>query len=367
MIELDPAQHERHPGLERVGVDAEADADQLTDAAPFAQPRGDPLEVGRVVTFSSRSSPATTSRGRPPLASTSDAQSEPSPRDRGPEHRCDERLRRLHRDELARARASRPRRPPSHALDRVGDRQRRAPRRPSPRRAPRAGAGRSSGGSTGRAASWTRITAASSGTSATPRRTDSVRVSPPGHARRDLRGAELLGQQDRRLLPLRRRDEHDRRRPTRTRRAAAAAPRAAAARRAGRTPSAGRRRAAPLALRRRERPRRIIVPQRVLTQPVRGCGSRLLAPAAAASSRPAATAAARLRGDRSLACGASASRPSVRVSSSHASASSSDIFFAYISSDARIFFALTYICFSPVERPFSPSRSARFRTTSASS
>ena len=41
--------------------------------------------------------------------------------------------------------------------------------------------------------------------------------------------------------------------------------------------------------------------------------------------------------------------------------------FAYISSEARIFFAFTNICFSPVERPFSRSRRARFRTTSASS
>ena len=40
---------------------------------------------------------------------------------------------------------------------------------------------------------------------------------------------------------------------------------------------------------------------------------------------------------------------------------------AYISSEARIFFAFTNICFSPVERPFSWSRSERFRTTSASS
>ncbi len=40
---------------------------------------------------------------------------------------------------------------------------------------------------------------------------------------------------------------------------------------------------------------------------------------------------------------------------------------AYISSLARIFFAFTNICFSPVERPFSWSRSERFRTTSASS
>ena len=41
--------------------------------------------------------------------------------------------------------------------------------------------------------------------------------------------------------------------------------------------------------------------------------------------------------------------------------------FAYMSSEARIFFAFTNICFSPVERPFSLSRTARFRTTSASS
>src|SRR5262249_40845028 len=40
---------------------------------------------------------------------------------------------------------------------------------------------------------------------------------------------------------------------------------------------------------------------------------------------------------------------------------------AYMSSDARIFFAFTNICFSPVESPFSWSRRDRFRTTSASS
>ena len=36
-------------------------------------------------------------------------------------------------------------------------------------------------------------------------------------------------------------------------------------------------------------------------------------------------------------------------------------------SDARIFLARVYICFSPVERPLSCSRTARLRTTSASS
>src|SRR5438132_847916 len=38
-----------------------------------------------------------------------------------------------------------------------------------------------------------------------------------------------------------------------------------------------------------------------------------------------------------------------------------------MSSLARIFLAFTNICFSPVDRPFSWSRSERFRTTSASS
>ena len=56
-----------------------------------------------------------------------------------------------------------------------------------------------------------------------------------------------------------------------------------------------------------------------------------------------------------------------RTSSSQAAASSSSMSFAYMSSEARIFFAFTNICFSPVERPFSLFRTARFRTTSASS
>jgi hypothetical protein len=57
----------------------------------------------------------------------------------------------------------------------------------------------------------------------------------------------------------------------------------------------------------------------------------------------------------------------VRTSSSQFAVSSSSMPFAYMSSEARIFLAFTNICFSPVERPFSASRSARFRTTSASS
>src|SRR5947209_11517003 len=43
--------------------------------------------------------------------------------------------------------------------------------------------------------------------------------------------------------------------------------------------------------------------------------------------------------------------------SSHSAHSSSSMSLAYMSSEARIFFAFTNICFSPVDRPFSRSRS----------
>src|SRR5438445_1408011 len=56
-----------------------------------------------------------------------------------------------------------------------------------------------------------------------------------------------------------------------------------------------------------------------------------------------------------------------RTPSSHSAGASSSMSFAYISSLARIFLALTNICFSPVESPFSRSRRDRFRTTSANS
>ena len=48
-------------------------------------------------------------------------------------------------------------------------------------------------------------------------------------------------------------------------------------------------------------------------------------------------------------------------------ASSSGMLFAYISSEASMRLTLPNICFSPVDRPFSASRRARLRTTSASS
>jgi len=60
----------------------------------------------------------------------------------------------------------------------------------------------------GRAASCTSTIATSSGTSARPARTDAERVSPPGtHALTST--PELLGEQDRRLLPAPWRDDHD--------------------------------------------------------------------------------------------------------------------------------------------------------------
>ena len=93
-----------------------APASGAASARPGASPR-------RVVTLSRRSSPATLLI-RPPAASTSDAQSEPSPSQRPASTALDERLRRLHGDELVAARRLDDD-PSLHALDRVGDRQRR--------------------------------------------------------------------------------------------------------------------------------------------------------------------------------------------------------------------------------------------------
>ena len=67
-----------------------------------------------------------------------------------------------------------------------------------------------SSGRIGRAASCTSAMRASSGISATPARTESARVAPPGHRRVHLAGVELLGEQDGRLLPFLRHDDHDR-------------------------------------------------------------------------------------------------------------------------------------------------------------
>src|SRR5439155_6482310 len=55
----------------------------------------------------------------------------------------------------------------------------------------------------------------------------------------------------------------------------------------------------------------------------------------------------------------------VSCSSSFLSASSSERFSAKLSSDTSTLRALTSIAFSPADRPFVASRSARFRTTSA--
>ena len=75
----------------------------------------------------------------------------------------------------------------------------------------------------------------------------------------------------------------------------------------------------------------------------------------------------RLRRARVLLATATTPALSASRSSRCCSASSSSLSSAYISSEARIFFARVNICFSPVDRPFSCSRIARLRTTSASS
>ena len=102
----------------------------------------------------------------------------------------------------------------------------------------------------GRAASWTTTTRTSSGTSASPLRTDSARVAPPvttaetfdatSSSASRIAGSSHPGERRRRS-----------RRSSRTRRAARGSPPGADARRAPRTPSDGRRRAD-----RRSRPRR---------------------------------------------------------------------------------------------------------------
>ena len=181
-----------------------------------ASMRLDGADRRTIVTFSSRGSPSTTYT-RPPRASTSDAQSLAG-RDRPraqpgavePTNACgvctargpsrEEGL-----DDLLAV----------DALDRVGDGERRHGAVPAcdERRqnaldhvlAAGAGEPRRERGRPPR----------SPGTSATPSRTDSARVAPPGTAGVDLAAAELLGEQDRRLLPALGRDDHDRVDPVR--------------------------------------------------------------------------------------------------------------------------------------------------------
>ena len=209
-----------------------------------------------VVTLSSRSSPSTTVT-RPPgrLDERGAVGSFPAGGDALRSTRRDERLRRLHRHELARARASRRRHRRSTRLT-VSETGRpgTAPSNPSPSAS--SSRGTTSSGSSGRAASCTRITAASSGTSAIPARTEADRVSPPVHARASpstRRPPRRAGSPAPPTLAARRRRS---RRPTRTRRAAAAARRAAAAAEPHERLRTVALRAARRARRRRARPRR---------------------------------------------------------------------------------------------------------------
>src|SRR5919204_4600310 len=184
--------------------------------------------------------------------------------------------------------------------------------------------------STGRAASCTRITSVSPGTSATPARTDSARVSPPVTEAETLpqpfsSATRIEGSSHSGGATITIASTHSEESNRRSGSASKGSPRSGAN-----------------ALGRSE-PRR--------------------------SPRPAATRTAQQ--DTIYAVAATFvfffEPTSERTSSSHSAASSSSMSFAYISSLARIFLALTNICFSPVESPFSRSRNERFRTTSASS
>ncbi len=310
-----------------------------------ATTRRAPRSAG-VVTFSSRGSPSTTAT-RPPPRSTSDAQSvapSRSPANAAPERRREERLRRLGRDETVAVDGLHDD-AVANALERVGDRERRDRAVEALAERRRAARSTTASSTSGRAASWTSTTSASSGTSASAAR-DRLRARRASRdAGDDLRGRELLGEEDRRLLPARRRRDDDR-----VDELAPVEP--VEALREQRPPAEGGERLRtvdPEPLARAgggdERPGGpdLAEPPRAPLR-ARGCGLRLRS-STSASAAPA--------------------RES--TSSSHAAASSSSMSFAYMSSEARIFFALTNICFSPVERPFSLLRTARFRTTSASS
>ena len=198
-----------------------------------------------VVTLSSRGSPSTTAT-RPPLRSTSDAQSVAparSPanarRSAGARKACGV----CAADEPRRGRPS-PRRRRRGRASGCPTRAGRARRRRSPRRAARAPARRRRR----RRAAGPRRGRARRAPPREPRRaqprTDSARVAPPGHAGDHLRRRELLGEQDRGLLPARGRSDDDRVDPARSGRAGRGSRRAGGARRAPRTPSGDRYRAA---------------------------------------------------------------------------------------------------------------------------
>ena len=167
----------------------------------------------------------------------------------------------------------------------------------------------------------------SSGTAASPARTDSARVAPPVDERVDL-GALPVGRVGH--------HEHDRvaRLPTRWR------PRGRpGARRRARRTAWGRRSARPT--RRRRSP-----PTREHQASVR---------AATSWRRPSWPASSRAPGLSSL----------LSTASRRASAASSSTLSANVSSDTRIWRARASMRFSPADRPLSASRIERFRTTSA--
>ncbi len=183
-----------------------------------------------------------------------------------------------------------------------------APSAPPSATAPMTAAKRA-GDARGRAASWTTITSASAGTAASPQRTESARVAPPGH---DDVGAV-------RLAALRAGGEDEDH--------------------AGRRGPAG--------------------DHGPLEDRAAAEGGELLQPAEAVPGAPG-------HDDRPHLChGATGPGDQVRASFRRSSAVSSSTLRAKVSSETRIWRARCSMRFSPAERPLSLSRIERFRTTSA--
>ena len=205
----------------------------------------------------------------------------------------------------------------------------------------------------GRAASWTSTTTALFGTSASASRTDSARVSPPvttaetfdaasssasriaGSSQPGGAATTIASTQSEQVEPLEALGEQR-----------------ASGQRGERLRAIGSR----AVHRRRPRPARPRFPPPSAS----GLDRRASAASTVAAGGARRPVSAFARGAQTLAaatCGLVRDRFGAtglaRTSSSHACASSSLMSFAYMSSEARIFFAFTYICFSPVERPFS--------------
>ena len=319
------------------------------DRFTIFEPRRDQREIAGVVTFSRRRSPSTT-RIRPPRASTSEAQSVASSGSiaaiRGAEDVGDECLRRLHGDERG-AVERLDRDSPLDPLDGVGERQ--------------AGDGAVVALGERREHALDHVVGDERPSRVVDEDDERVvgdlgergadRLRPCAAARDDgcdLRGDELLGEHDRGFLPLGRNGHDDGVDPV-----VAIEPLEALRQEDPRSESDERLRPIRTQTLARacgdeDRPGRAVT---TLTRP----GHRPI-PARNLGRRAGGDAVRHALAVATLAFGLTFRLPPAGLastSSSQAAASSSVMSLAYMNSEARIFFAFTYICFSPVDSPFS--------------